>query len=227
VLGWFVSAVTLLAVRRRWGYAPSSAVSHPRRFEVQQHGCELLRLLSYLWSHCASNEPVLLVLVMTGFFHLFSAFCQGAPIYIWHFLVGLSVDSPFMQLPVAEIAAHTSSQSTLWSHMLHPFVYCDWQLMLLWLLLRHPVRKRPLGRPKSRCENNINMFRVYKFVRHHTFNWINQQDAATFQVYYLSFGYSWTCFGHPHARNMLSCIQTTSNKLENLPHLVGWFSWKY
>jgi hypothetical protein len=27
------------------------------------------------------------------------------------------------------------------------------------------------------------------------FNWINQPDAATSQVYYLSFKYSSTCFG--------------------------------
>jgi len=31
--------------------------------------------------------------------------------------------------------------------------------------------------------------------------------------------------GHEDARNMLSSIQTTSNKLEKLLHLVGWFSW--
>jgi len=33
------------------------------------------------------------------------------------------------------------------------------------------------------------------------FNIINQQDAAASQVYYLSFKYSSTCFGHPHAHN--------------------------
>jgi hypothetical protein len=33
------------------------------------------------------------------------------------------------------------------------------------------------------------------------FNRINQQDAATSQVYYLSFKYSPTCFGHPHAHH--------------------------
>jgi len=38
-------------------------------------------------------------------------------------------------------------------------------------------------------------------VHHHTFNWINQQDAATSQVYYLSFKNSPTCFGHPHAHH--------------------------
>jgi len=38
-------------------------------------------------------------------------------------------------------------------------------------------------------------------MHHHTFNWINQQDAATSQVYYLSFKYSSTCFGHPHAHH--------------------------
>ena len=41
-------------------------------------------------------------------------------------------------------------------------------------------------------------FRVCKSVHHHTLNWINQPDAANFQVYYLSFKYSSTCFGHPH-----------------------------
>jgi len=105
--------------------------------------------------------------------------------------------------------------------------------------------------------SNTFKFRVCKSVPHHTFNWINQQDAATPQVYYLSFKYSSTCFGHPHAhhqelqqlqqqplvyrrsseskpeaatavvapddghkdaRNMLSCIYTTSNKLEKLLH---------
>jgi hypothetical protein len=40
---------------------------------------------------------------------------------------------------------------------------------------------------------------VCKSVLYHTFNWVNQPDAATSQVYYLSFKYSSTCFGHPHA----------------------------
>ena len=31
------------------------------------------------------------------------------------------------------------------------------------------------------------------------YNFINQQDAAASQVYYLLFKYSSTCFGHPHA----------------------------
>jgi len=38
-----------------------------------------------------------------------------------------------------------------------------------------------------------------KSVHHHTFNWITQPDAANSQVYYLSFKYSSTCFGHPYA----------------------------
>jgi hypothetical protein len=33
------------------------------------------------------------------------------------------------------------------------------------------------------------------------FNWINQPNAATSQVYYLSCKYSSTCFGHPHAHH--------------------------
>ena len=43
--------------------------------------------------------------------------------------------------------------------------------------------------------------------RRHTFNWIKERDAATSQVYYLSFKYSSTCFGHPHAHHqeLISC----------------------
>ena len=40
-----------------------------------------------------------------------------------------------------------------------------------------------------------------KIDRIHSFNWINQQDAATSHVYCLSFKYSSTCFGHPHAHH--------------------------
>jgi hypothetical protein len=47
-------------------------------------------------------------------------------------------------------------------------------------------------------------FRVCQSVHHHTFNRINQQDAATYQVYYMSFKYSSTCFGHPHAYQELN-----------------------
>jgi len=35
----------------------------------------------------------------------------------------------------------------------------------------------------------------------HPFNLINQQDAATSQVYCLSFKYGSTCFRHPHAHH--------------------------
>jgi len=35
------------------------------------------------------------------------------------------------------------------------------------------------------CKNLIIFFRVCKSVHHHTDNWINQQNAATSQVYYL------------------------------------------
>jgi len=44
-------------------------------------------------------------------------------------------------------------------------------------------------------------FRVCKSVHHHTFNRINQQDAATSQDYYLSFKYSSACFRHPQAHH--------------------------
>jgi hypothetical protein len=42
---------------------------------------------------------------------------------------------------------------------------------------------------------------VCKSVHHHTFKWINQQYAATSQVYYLSVKYSSACFRHPHAHH--------------------------
>jgi hypothetical protein len=38
-------------------------------------------------------------------------------------------------------------------------------------------------------------------IHRYIFNWINQPDAATSQVYYLSFKYSSTCFGHTHAHH--------------------------
>ena len=54
--------------------------------------------------------------------------------------------------------------------------------------------------PKRKCKEN-EQFSVCKSVHHHTFKWINQQDAANSQVYYLSFKYSTTCSGHPHAHH--------------------------
>jgi hypothetical protein len=45
------------------------------------------------------------------------------------------------------------------------------------------------------------LFRVCKSAHHSTFNWINQQDAATSEVHYLSFKYCSTCFGHPHVHH--------------------------
>jgi hypothetical protein len=44
-------------------------------------------------------------------------------------------------------------------------------------------------------------FKVCKSVHHHTIQ-INQPlDAAISPVYYLTFIYSSTCFGHPHAHH--------------------------
>jgi hypothetical protein len=46
---------------------------------------------------------------------------------------------------------------------------------------------------------HIFKFKVCKSMHHHTFQ-INQQlDATICQVYYLTFTYSSTCFGRPHA----------------------------
>ena len=45
------------------------------------------------------------------------------------------------------------------------------------------------------------LLKACKSVHHHTFNWINQPDAANSQVYYLPPKYSSTGFGHPHAHH--------------------------
>ena len=49
--------------------------------------------------------------------------------------------------------------------------------------------------------SNVYKFRVCKSVHHHTFKSINQPDASVSQLYCLSFKYSSTCFGHPHAHH--------------------------
>ena len=62
-----------------------------------------------------------------------------------------------------------------------------------------PHRKSPTHSTPNISHNF--KFRVCKSVHHHTFKWINQPDAAISQVYYLSFKYSTTCFGYPHAHH--------------------------
>jgi hypothetical protein len=42
---------------------------------------------------------------------------------------------------------------------------------------------------------------VVAWCTYRSFNWINQPAAATSQVHYLSFKYTSTCFGHPHAHH--------------------------
>jgi hypothetical protein len=66
------------------------------------------------------------------------------------------------------------------------------------------------------CQIMWYRFRVCKSVQHHTFKWINQPDAAISQVYYLSFKYSSTCFGHPHAHH-----QELNNSSSSLWFTVG------
>jgi len=46
----------------------------------------------------------------------------------------------------------------------------------------------------------LSAFKVCKSVHRHTFQ-INQPDATTSQVYYLTFMNSSACFGRPHARH--------------------------
>jgi hypothetical protein len=53
-------------------------------------------------------------------------------------------------------------------------------------------------------------------VHHHTFNRINQPDAAISQVYYLSFKYSSTCFERPYAHHQ---------ELNNCSSSLWFFRW--
>jgi hypothetical protein len=56
-------------------------------------------------------------------------------------------------------------------------------------------------------------------VHHHILNWINLPDAVNSQVYYLSFKYSSTCFGHPHAYHQE--LQKTAVAASSLPSELG------
>jgi hypothetical protein len=60
-------------------------------------------------------------------------------------------------------------------------------------------RNTALGCCPTLCDSDT--FRVCKSVHHRSFKWINQPNAAISQVYYLSFKYSSTCFGHPHVHH--------------------------
>jgi len=61
-------------------------------------------------------------------------------------------------------------------------------------------------------------FKVCKSVHHHTFNWINQQNAATCQVYYLSFKYKLNMF---RATCPSSGATTTAVAASGLPLELG------
>jgi len=67
----------------------------------------------------------------------------------------------------------------------------------------NPHLERPITQP--RFKTSISETQVYSSTVTPThlvsLNWINQQDAATSQVYYLSFRYSSTCFGHHRAHH--------------------------
>ena len=70
------------------------------------------------------------------------------------------------------------------------FLYQDLQKAWWWLAQPKYVAVNKLISLMLCVTNLINVF-----------NWINQPDAAVSQVYYLSFEYSSTCFGHPHAHH--------------------------
>jgi hypothetical protein len=55
--------------------------------------------------------------------------------------------------------------------------------------------------PFNSAELKLSKFKVYKSVQHHTIQINHQLDATIFPVYYLTFIYSSTCFGRPHAHH--------------------------
>ena len=87
-----------------------------------------------------------------------------------------------------------------WSWHFSFISWRDWKMLEFWLFFcpMTIVRQHKQIYTYS-CTDDFE-FRVCKSMHHHTFNWINQQDAATSQVYYL-FRYSSTCLGHPRAHH--------------------------
>ena len=63
----------------------------------------------------------------------------------------------------------------------------------------HTSQLRLLSR-KRMC-GDIPHFKVCKFVHHHTIQINHQLDATISLVFYLTFIYSSTCFGRPHAHH--------------------------
>jgi len=94
---------------------------------------------------------------------------------------------------------HLSSQDeNSWSLTFDPLVYMSCCLIRLWTNLSSVTLSRITAGNRRLFYIK---FRVCKSVHHHTFKWINQADAPISQVYCLSFRYSSTCFGHPHAHH--------------------------
>ena len=69
---------------------------------------------------------------------------------------------------------------------------CAWKMIAGWnpwnsALLGKPAVSHIVNKFLTRNFVTFSQFRVSKSVNHYTFNWINPPDAATSQVYYLSF----------------------------------------
>jgi len=104
-------------------------------------------------------------------------------------------------IPHSIFLAKTRSWRFMWL-----FTLCQWnrKFQYRWYLKLPFYRSLELLihlRASEDCTSFFFLFRLCKSMLHHTFKWINQPDAAISQVYYLSFKYSSTCFGHPHAHH--------------------------
>jgi len=84
------------------------------------------------------------------------------------------------------------------------FVTVYWNILSLLVFSLMNLRNQ-VAHPKAKFHFYILPYLSVKY-NSCIFKWVNQPDAAISQVYWLSFKYSSTCFGHPHAHHQeLNC----------------------
>ena len=107
-------------------------------------------------------------------FNIISAHTPNSMVLVC-FLVGNSLASEFYMPTFRNTLFHLHRRIGMKAYKIQKLQNCPEES------IQHSEQSESL---KSRIQNT---FRVCKSVHHHTFNWINQPDAATSQVYYLSF----------------------------------------